>query len=605
MVVHSWFRTVLARRYHSSGLFSCKTRRFWNGRDLMTRSFPFINDAQTPVTLGLSQDSTLSLISSTVWRSPGTVGFCGLAKGDSALPVLDSDEDISEDVVVDALPCNDSRELKEHFNEVNTPAGKRKAKIDADLLPTVILVGRPDVGKSALFNRFIQRREALVYNTPDDHVTRDIREGIAKLGDLRFRVLDSAGLETTATSGSILDKTTGMTGHVLARSQFAMFLIDVRDGLQPLDFEVGSWLRKHACWRSYKLGYGDPIAISAETGLGMGDLYDSLRPLLEEYMLHVLNEKASQSNDSSSEVDESKLPLQLAIVGRPNVGKSTILNALLQQERVLVGPEAGLTRDSVRAEFQYEGRTVYLVDTAGWLQRSKQEKGPGSLSVMQSRKNLMRAHVIALVLDADERRAVEEGRGLVVIVNKMDLLRGKENAKLYEKVIKAVPEEIQAVIPQITGIPVVFVSALEGKGRIAIMCQVMETYEKWCLRLSTARLNRWLCKVMSRHSWKDQKAKPKIKYFTQVKARPPTFVALIRGKTEFSDTDIRFLTRSLKEDFDLGEFLSELCNKSCGRMTDKIISDKRTVSPDKISSDKRTEDSPNTNHLGVTCIAPC
>ncbi|KAI3886633.1 hypothetical protein MKW92_006376 [Papaver armeniacum] len=326
MVVHSWFRTVLARRYHSSGLFSCKTRRFWNGRDLMTRSFPFINDAQTPVTLGLSQDSTLSLISSTVWRSPGTVGFCGLAKGDSALPVLDSDEDISEDVVVDALPCNDSRELKEHFNEVNTPAGKRKAKsnkkksivefskVDADLLPTVILVGRPNVGKSALFNRFIQRREALVYNTPDDHVTRDIREGIAKLGDLRFRVLDSAGLETTATSGSILDKTTGMTGNVLARSQFAMFLIDVRDGLQPLDFEVGSWLRKHAsgiptllvmnkseslddhrgylmsaAGEAYKLGYGDPIAISAETGLGMGDLYDSLRPLLEEYMLHVLN----------------------------------------------------------------------------------------------------------------------------------------------------------------------------------------------------------------------------------------------------------------------------------------------------------------------------
>ncbi|RZC78084.1 hypothetical protein C5167_003906 [Papaver somniferum] len=253
-----------------------------------------------------------------------------------------------------------------------------------------------------------------------------------------------------------------------------------------------------------------------------------------------------------------------------------MLNALLQQERVLVGPEAGLTRDSVRAEFQYEGRTVYLVDTAGWLQRWKQEKGPGSLSVMQSRKNLMRAHVIALVLDADEiaksrcsmnhaevviaRRAVEEGRGLVVIVNKMDLLRGKENAKLYEKVIKAVPEEIQTVIPQ----------------------------------------------VMSRHSWKDQKAKPKIKYFTQVKARPPTFVAFIRGKTEFSDTDIRFLTRSLKEDFDLGGIPIRIMqravsrkadagakgNKSCGRMTDKIISDKRTVSPDKISSDKRTEDSP-------------
>ncbi|KAI3994304.1 hypothetical protein MKX01_012561 [Papaver californicum] len=656
MMVQSLFRTILARRYHSSGLFSCNTRRFWNGRDLMTRSFPYINDAQTPVTLGLSQDSTLSLISSTIWRCPGTVGFCGLAREESALSVFDSDDNISDDVVVDALPRNDSLELKEPSDDVNTLADKRKAKgtkkksivefskVDADLLPTVILVGRPNVGKSALFNRFIQRREALVYNTPDDHVTRDIREGIAKLGDLRFRVLDSAGLETAATSGSILDRTTGMTGHVLARSQFAMFLIDVRDGLQPLDFEVGSWLRKHAsgiptllvmnkseslddhrgylmsaAGEAYKLGYGGPIAISAETGLGMADLYDSLRPLLEEYMLRVLNEKASQSNDSTSEVDESKLPLQLAIVGRPNVGKSTMLNALLQQERVLVGPEAGLTRDSVRAEFQYQGRMVYLVDTAGWLQRSKQEKGPGSLSVMQSRKNLMRAHIIALVLDADEiaksrcsmnhaevviaRCAVEEGRGLVVIVNKMDLLRGKENAKLYEKVIKAVPEEIQTVIPQMTGIPVVFVSALEGKGRIAIMRQVMETYEKWCLRLSTARLNRWLCKVMSRHSWKDQAAKPKIKYFTQVKARPPTFVAFLRGTTQLLDTDIRFLTRSLKEDFDLGGIPIRIMQraiprkadtgakgnyKSCGRMTDRIISDKRTVSPDKISSDKRT-----------------
>ncbi|KAI3980479.1 hypothetical protein MKX01_008896 [Papaver californicum] len=449
MMVQSLFRTILARRYHSSGLFSCNTRRFCNGRDLMARSFPFVNDTQTPVTLGLSQDSTVSLISSTIWRCPGTVGFCGLAKEESALSVLDSDDNILDDVVVDALPHNDSLELKEPSDDVNTRTDKRKAKgtkkksivefskVDADLLPTVILVGRPNVGKSALFNRFIQRREALVYNTPDDHVIRDIREGISKLGDLRFRVVDSAGLETAATSGSILDRTTGMTSHVLARSQFAMFLIDVR---------------------------------------------------------------------------------------------------------------------------------------------SKQEKGPGSLSVMQSRKNLMRAHVIALVLDTDEiaksrcsmnhaevviaRRAVEEGRGLVVIVNKMDLLRGKENAKLYEKVIKAVPEKIQTVIPQ----------------------------------------------VMSRHSWKDQAPKPKIKYFTQVKARPPTFVAFLHGKTQLSDTDIRFLTSSLKEDFDLGGIPIRIMQRgiprkadagakgsnSCGRMTDRIISDKRTVSPDKISFDKRTvlSDSP-------------
>ncbi|KAM3348239.1 hypothetical protein ACQJBY_021879 [Aegilops geniculata] len=364
-------------------------------------------------------------------------------------------------------------------------------KVDAALLPTIILVGRPNVGKSALFNRLIRRREALVYNTPGDHVTRDIREGVAKLGDLRFRVLDSAGLETAATSGSILARTVDMTGNVLVRSQFAIFLIDVRDGLQPLDLEVGQWLRKHAsgihtivamnksesldehgvltsaAGEAHRLGFGDPVAISAETGLGMAELYETLRPLFEEYMFQLPNNGLNQDDPTSeaeaNEGDESKLPLQLAIVGRPNVGKSTLLNALLQEQRVLVGPESGLTRDSIRAKFQFDNRTVYLVDTAGWMERAGKEKGPSSLSVVQSRKNLMRAHIVALVLDAEKiakskssvdhqevmiaRQAIEEGRGLVVVVNKMDLLR--ENQRLLEKVMEAVPKEIQTVIPQV------------------------------------------------------------------------------------------------------------------------------------------------------------
>lgn len=514
-------------------------------------------------------------------------------------------------------------------------------KIDTNLLPTVIIVGRPNVGKSALYNRLIRRREALVYNTPDDHVTRDIREGVAKLGDLRFKVLDSAGLETEAASGSILQRTTSMTANVLARTQFAVFLIDVRAGLHPLDLDVGRWFRKHApgikpivamnkseslcdgvgsisdaADEARMLGFGDPIAISAETGLGMAALHDALQPLIEDYMLQVLNNNCDQDNgygpshvdDVAGEVDESKLPLQLAIIGRPNVGKSTLLNTLLQEERVLVGPEVGLTRDSVRTQFQYEGRTIYLVDTAGWLQRTGLEKGPSSLSVMQSRKNLMRAQVVALVLDAEEvvkarrsmthaevviaRRAVEEGRGLVVIVNKMDLLKGKQNSTLFDKVMEAVPLEIQTVIPQITGIPVVFTSALEGRGRIAVMRQVIDTYEKWCSRLSTSRLNRWLRKVMSRHSWKDQAAQPKIKYLTQVKARPPTFVAFTSGKTQLSDTDLRFLTKSLKEDFDLGGIPIRIMQRSvprkgdgsrskstpsAGRMAERFLSDKRTA----------------------------
>uniref|UniRef100_A0A7C8YKQ3 GTPase Der C-terminal KH-domain-like domain-containing protein n=2 Tax=Opuntia streptacantha TaxID=393608 RepID=A0A7C8YKQ3_OPUST len=230
---------------------------------------------------------------------------------------------------------------------------------------------------------------------------------------------------------------------------------------------------------------------------------------------------------------------------------------------------------------------------------------------MQTRKNLMRAHVVALVLDGEEiakarksmkhaevviaRQALEEGRGLVVIVNKMDLLRGKQKSKLYEDVIKAVPEELQKLIPQVTGIPVVFVSALEGRGRIAVTRQVIETYEKWCLRLSTAGLNRWLRKVMSRHSWRDQAAQPKIKYFTQVKARPPTFVAFVKGKTELSDTEIRFLTKSLKEDFNMGGIPIRILQRSLsrkdegtgkstfskgshtGKVVENVPSDKRSV----------------------------
>ncbi|KAJ4717652.1 GTPase Der-like [Melia azedarach] len=613
MSFRSWVRAVLARRNGSRfGLshqsISCLTNPMNLSKPVKASSFGSLLNLHSSFHCNLLLQS---------YR-----GFCGIVQnGNLEKSHVELDGSVKKDKKVKFL-----YEKPIDFT-----------KVDMNLLPTVMIIGRPNVGKSALYNRLIRRREALVYNTPDDHVTRDIREGIAKLGDLRFRVLDSAGLETEATSGSILDRTAGMTANVLAKTQFAIFLIDVRSGLHPLDMEVGKWLRKHApqikpivamnkceslhdgtgslagaAAETLILGFGDPIAISAETGLGMTELYETLRPSLEDYMVQVLNDNCDQENSSnpdssSDEVDESKLPLQLAIVGRPNVGKSTLLNALLQEDRVLVGPEAGLTRDSVRVHFQHEGRTVYLVDTAGWLQRER-EKGPASLSVMQSRKNLMRAHIVALVLDAEEvakarrsmthaevviaRRTVEEGRGLVVIVNKMDLLSGRQNSALYKRVKEAVPQEIQTVIPQVTGIPVVFTSALEGKGRIAVMHQVIDTYEKWCSRLSTARLNRWLRKVMSRHSWKDQAAQPKIKYFTQVKARPPTFVAFLSGKTQLSDTELRFLTKSLKEDFDLGGIPIRIMQRSVpkrggssgnrssqqpGKMVERTFFDKRTI----------------------------
>ncbi|KAL9232012.1 hypothetical protein vseg_007162 [Gypsophila vaccaria] len=548
-------------------------------------------------------------------------GYCSVAELNESAKELGVVSESVEEIVTDVAKTSSAIPKLVDFSQ-----------IDKELLPTVLIVGRPNVGKSALFNRLIGRREALVYNTPADHVTRDIREGVAKLGSLRFRVLDSAGLEAEATSGSILGRTADMTANVLSRSQFAMFLVAARDGLQPMDFQVGKWLRRHApginiilvmnksesldeldgslaaaTGEAYDLGFGEPIPISAETGLGMADLHTVLRPILENYMIQVLD---ATVDSSFPETEDSKLPLQLALVGRPNVGKSTLLNTLLQEERVLVGPEAGLTRDSIRAQFQYDDRTIYLVDTAGWLERTK-EKGPASLSIMQTKKNLMRAHVIVLVLDGEEvartrkslkhaemviaRQTVDEGRGLVVVVNKIDLLKENRNSNLLENVIKAVPEEIKKLIPQVTGIPVVFVSALEGEGRVAVMDKVIETYEKWCLRLPTAKLNRWLQKVMSRHSWKDQASQPKVKYFTQVKARPPTFVAFVKGKAELPDTDIRFLIRSLKEDFDLGGIPVRILQRPISRKVEgngnSNSTNKRTHTGkvvQRTTSDKRT-----------------
>lgn len=567
--------------------------------------------------------------------SQNAANLCSMSEHEVGTELLGSvDDSIGEmEELRVAADCSDCDEPKPKAKEI-TRESIDFTKIPIEKLPTVLIMGRPNVGKSALFNRLIRRREALVYNTPNDHVTRDIRDGIAKLGDLRFRVLDSAGLEAEASSGSVLGRTAAMTGYVLEKAHVALFLIDARAGVQPSDLDVGKWLRKHspgmktivvmnkaelldnisgslpaAAGEAYTLGFGDPIALSAETGFGLAELCEALKPSLEDYVLQnikVLDEDTCDDSSYSDENIDSKLPLQLAIVGRPNVGKSTLLNAILQENRVLVGPEAGLTRDSIRVEFQYEGRNIYLVDTAGWLERTKQDKGPSSLSIVQSRKNLMRAHVVALVLDAEEiakakrsmkhaevviaRRAVEEGRSLVVVVNKIDLLKAKQ----YESVVNAVPEEIQSVIPQVTGLPVVFVSALEGRGRLAVMRQVVDTYEKWCCRLPTARLNRWLRKVMSRHSWKDQSAQPKIKYFTQVKARPPTFVAFVSGKVQLSDSDLRFLTKSLKEDFDLGGIPLRIMQRTvprrtegkrvvskstrtAGKMTHRMMSDKRNV----------------------------
>ncbi|KAI5058512.1 hypothetical protein GOP47_0026682 [Adiantum capillus-veneris] len=484
-------------------------------------------------------------------------------------------------------------------SEVKQRRGAKKAASDnapgvdtrIEMLPRVMIVGRPNVGKSALFNRLTKRREALVYNTPQGHVTRDIREGVAKIGDLRFVVCDTAGLETDADSQNVLIRTAGLTSAAFSQCHLALFLLDGRAGLQPWDTEVGKWLRKQnvsipvilivnkaegiqsdatgmllaTLGEAHSLGFGDPLPISAETGEGLTDLYATLKPLLADAQEYINATKEL----SADETCEGSLPLQLAIAGRPNVGKSTILNSLLREERVLTGPEPGLTRDAVRVKFKYENKTVYLVDTAGWMQRAQITEGPAALSAMHARRSLMRSNIVALVLDGQQiaksrksmlqsevalaRWVTQEGRGLVVVVNKMDLLKGKEQAELRSKVMKAVPEEINNILPQVEGIPIVFMSALEGKGRAAIMRKVFESYRRWNVRLPTAKLNNWLQKVLSRHPRKAEGGYgAKMRYITQVKARPPTFVVFVTGAGDIEETDLRFVASAMREDFDLG-----------------------------------------------------
>uniref|UniRef100_A0A2P2JI52 Guanylate kinase-like domain-containing protein n=1 Tax=Rhizophora mucronata TaxID=61149 RepID=A0A2P2JI52_RHIMU len=313
----SWVRALLAWRKRSLAL-GVLLPRFRDSRTLSFNKFPFEHSiiwhrpSFNRTGIFIAKDGIHRQLIPSSWLSRG---FCSLLQNETS----ELDSGSSDDLITSDLEhsgCNSCDGISTKKVKVLQQKPLDFTKIDIDLLPTVILVGRPNVGKSALFNRLIRRREALVYNTPVDHVTRDIREGIAKLADLRFTVLDSAGLETEAASGSILHRTASMTANVLSRTQFAIFLIDARAGLHPLDLEVGKWLRKHASGirpivalnkseslcdgtgsisdmanEACALGFGDPIAISAETGLGMTTLYEALRPLLVDYMLQVLKSK--------------------------------------------------------------------------------------------------------------------------------------------------------------------------------------------------------------------------------------------------------------------------------------------------------------------------
>lgn len=450
---------------------------------------------------------------------------------------------------------------------------------------TVAIVGRPNVGKSTLFNRLIRKRLAIVDDTPG--VTRDRRYGEAHLGNLTFTVIDTAGLED-GVDDSLEGRMRQQTHAAIAEADVTLMVFDARAGITPMDEHFARIVRKakrpviliankaegraglDAAREGFSLGLGTPLPLSAEHGEGLGDLYDALEPFAikkagEKSAAHLdaeLEEVTSLDLDEDTgdeDVVEAPPPpkhLQLAIVGRPNVGKSTMVNALLGEDRLLTGPEAGITRDSIAIDWSWKGQAIRLIDTAGLRRHSRVTEKLERLSGADTRRAIQYAHVVVLVLDANDmlekqdltiaRQIVEEGRALIIAANKWDSIEDKNAA------IKKLNERIEWSLPQIRGVPILTVSAMTERGLDKLMAAVLDIYQTWNRRVSTAKLNRWLSEVTAMHPPPLVAGRRiKIRYITQIKTRPPTFALFASKADELPDSYHRYLVKSLRDVFDL------------------------------------------------------
>ena len=429
----------------------------------------------------------------------------------------------------------------------------------------VAILGRPNVGKSTLFNRLVGRKLALVDDQPG--VTRDRREGEGRLADLTFRLFDTAGLDA-APRGSLEDRMSAQSETAIADADLCLFVIDARVGVTPVDREFANKLRRHGkpvivlanksegragesgVLEAFSLGLGDPIAISAEHGEGMNELYDALEPYVKS------EETPEDENEDDEEAQAEDRPLKLAIIGQPNAGKSTLVNTLLGSERVLTGPEAGITRDSIAVEWSWRGKPITLWDTAGIRRKSRVTGKVEKLAVADGLRAIRFADAVVVLIDASlevERQdltladlAAQEGRAVILALSKWDMVDDKQ------KRLKDVKDDIAAILPEIRGVAIVPVSAHQEKGIDRLMEAVFAAVEKWNTRVSTGQLNRWLETMLERNPPPAPSGRRiKIRYVTQVNARPPTFSLFGNQLDQLPESYVRYLMNGIRESFDL------------------------------------------------------
>ncbi len=457
--------------------------------------------------------------------------------------------------------------------------------------PTVAIIGRPNVGKSTLFNRLVGKRVALVDDRPG--VTRDRREGDAQLLGLDFRIVDTAGFEDED-AATLPGRMRAQTQAAVDSADVALFVIDARAGIVPLDEEIARWLRSSktpvvlmankaegnagnaGVYESFALGFGEPVPFSAEHGEGLADLFEALLPLIDaaaarlaadEPIVELRPERPEVEEDGDdadlidADYDDDDAPLKLAIVGRPNAGKSTLVNKLLDEERMITGPEAGITRDSISIDWQWQDgeriRDVRLIDTAGLRRRAKVDDKLEKLSAQDTKNAIDFAEVVVVLLDAtrgleaqDLRIADQiytEGRAMIFALNKWDTV--DDGAPLYQGIRAALDDGFA----QVRGVPLLTLSAATGKGLDLLMKVAFETRAAWSRRVSTGKLNRWFERALEANPPPAPGGRRiKLRYATQIKARPPSFVIFGTRVDELPESYRRYLVNGLRRELDFG-----------------------------------------------------